>query len=279
MKTTLIIVIAAFAVMTIAANVDAYRQHFLIDKGVYSLDHDVMYRMFGEFRSFLSDMSYLEADVYFHGGMYHMHDEGEKNCLTTLASDRQAPDSDETAHHHHHHHHHAESAVSENPLLRIGQAIDITEHRHLSGKDSKEVLPWIYYAVKLNPHNITAYDTGAYWLASRLGQPEKALDLLRDGINNNPESWALNRTAGVIYYDQKDYRNAIKHLEQSVRLGEAEHYDKFDRRTVYVPLAECYDKTGSPDKALKLYERVLKDFPGNESVLNKISYFESRLKQ
>jgi tetratricopeptide (TPR) repeat protein len=42
------------------------------------------------------------------------------------------------------------------------------------------------------------------------GDPAKAIELVRYGIQNNPGDWHLYYDLAFIYYDQKDYRNAAE---------------------------------------------------------------------
>ena len=42
------------------------------------------------------------------------------------------------------------------------------------------------------------------------GDPEKAIELARSGIQNNPDDWRLYYDLAFVYYDQKDYRDAAE---------------------------------------------------------------------
>jgi tetratricopeptide (TPR) repeat protein len=64
--------------------------------------------------------------------------------------------------------------------------------------------PLIGIAITLDPQLIHAYRFGAIFLSEKspvgAEQPEKALALLKRGIEQNPEEWQLYRDLGFVYY-------------------------------------------------------------------------------
>lgn len=83
-------------------------------------------------------------------------------------------------------------------------------------KDEKRfdlLAPLIGIATTLDPHLIHAYRFGAIFLSeqSPIGaeQPEKAVALLKQGIEQNPHEWQLYRDLGFVYYWYlKDFKTA-----------------------------------------------------------------------
>ena len=152
-------------------------------------------------------MSYIKADVYYHGGIYNF---GKCEGCT----DEKIHVEEEMEHGHkdiHAHEHERANGLAKpslNILLNISKARTITEHRHLSGNEEKETIPWTYYAVKLNPHNEMAYSVGGYWLAVRLKKVEEGINFLKEGLYNNPDSWDICATLGQIYFVNKNCSSA-----------------------------------------------------------------------
>jgi len=75
--------------------------------------------------------------------------------------------------------------------------------------------PLIEIATTLDPKLLHAYRFGSVFLAENepvgANQPEKAIALLRRGIEHNPEEWQLHRDVGFIYYwFLHDYRKAAE---------------------------------------------------------------------
>ncbi|MBN1353816.1 MAG: tetratricopeptide repeat protein [Candidatus Omnitrophica bacterium] len=271
MKVFVTVAIGIFLISFLAASIDAYNGSFLAARGISGTEKDVLSKIFGGFKEYLSDMSFVRADVYFHGGIYNMGKCEHGPCKENLHVAGEA----EHAHEHRENHGHDlpdKIGPNSNILLELGKAIGITEHRHLSGNEEKEIVPWIYYSVKLNPHNIEAYSVGAFWLAIKLKNPDKAITLLKEGVTANPDSWEIYTMLGYIYFIvEKNYANAENFLEKAKKFGDAQKVDKFEKRRIYTLLAEIYIKKGRETEAIELYKELLELFPEDETLRKKIS--------
>jgi tetratricopeptide (TPR) repeat protein len=82
------------------------------------------------------------------------------------------------------------------------------------GGEYKLLWPLLNITTQLDPHLVPAYDFGQTFLVAQppngAGEPEKAVELVRYGIRNNPGDWHLYYDLGFIYYDQKDYRGSAE---------------------------------------------------------------------
>ena len=252
----IIIIIGVFLIAFFAVFIDTYSQNFLAQHELSGLSNDIFYKIFGEFKNYLSDMSYIQADVYYHSGI-HVFGKCEKCAEEEQHIKEEMKHEHEDIHVHKNGQPKDRSRPSANILLDIGKATVITEHKHLSGNEEIETLPWFYYAVKLNPHNETAYSVGGFWLVSKLKKVEKGINFLKEGLANNPDSWEICATLGQIYLlKKKDHRNAITYLEKAKELGEKQNIDRFGKRRIYVLLAEAYKKYGDTDKYNELTTKI-----------------------
>ena len=254
-----IIGIGISIITLLGSSIDSYNQSFLTQKGITGLNQDIFYKTFGEFKNYLSDTSFVKADVYYHGGVYAF----KKDCEACnkeqphIIDEKDSTDKDE--HFHEHEHVKDEARPSLNILLDISEAMHISTHRHLRGNEEKEIVPWMYYAVRLNPHNEIAYSVGGYWLAINLKKTDEGIKLLKEGFSNNPESWEICATLGQIYLLHKgDYGNAITYLEKAKELGEKQNIDSFGKKRIYIFLAEAYKKSGNVDKYKELTDKIEK---------------------
>jgi len=172
---------------------------------------DLMALVFGESRGVLSKKLVEKADLYYHGGVGWqgecpgLHDPAPAADGLALLHSTQEPHADGHEHEDEHEdgHAHAGHAPASFDWWTI-----INEHRHPHGhlhlhgeRYEKEVLPWVWMAAKSDPGNTLAYNVGGYWLAKRLNRPEKALELLRDGIAHNPDDFELELTRGSVLRD------------------------------------------------------------------------------
>ncbi|MGB2600929.1 MAG: hypothetical protein WBD00_03300 [Candidatus Omnitrophota bacterium] len=255
-KSVIVLLVWFAVVILIAPRVDTYSYaHSLPGK---TSDTPVFLRMLGEARSIVSNLSLIQADVYFHGGVY---DRGEA-CPGIHSEDE---DLD-----------HEEHLKPPEPspydiLLRLSEETLITEHIHLKGDQLKQIVPWLYYAAELDPHNVKAYTLTGYYLIYRLNKPDQGMAFLKKGLANNPDSWEINAEIGREYFQvQKNYATSLRYFQRAKDLLDKTSHDKFQERYVLSYLALCYEKTGQLDKTLPLYKRLDEIFPDHKIFKDKI---------
>lgn len=157
-------------------------------------DRDILMRVLGGTAEIAADKAYKTADVYFHAG--------------------QTGD-------HHHHEEEVQPSVTKLPLLgwieRMHGESAPKEHRHLSGEEEKECLPWFLAAVRLNPRHIDAWRVGAYWYY-RTGEPSRAEDFISEAISRNPQDYRLYLDRGILYHRLQEWEKSVRDLESARQL-------------------------------------------------------------
>lgn len=104
--------------------------------------------------------------------------------------------------------------------------------RHAHGSRSyNELAPLLEITTALDPHMIPAYQFGASFLAPRppngAGQPVRAIELMKYGIQNNPDNWRLYYDLGFVYYTElKDYKRAAEVFEEGSKIPDAHPFLK-----------------------------------------------------
>jgi len=107
------------------------------------------------------------------------------------------------------------------------RAVQYFGFRHHSGEVSYNLLaPLLEITTGLDPHLTAAYHFGASFLAPRppdgAGQPERAIQLMEYGIQNNPDDWKLYYDLGFIYYmNLKDYSKAADAFARGAKVPNA----------------------------------------------------------
>jgi tetratricopeptide (TPR) repeat protein len=91
--------------------------------------------------------------------------------------------------------------------------------------------PLLEITTHLDPHLIVAYEFGTSFLAPNppygAGEPQRAIDLMNYGIQNNPDNWRLYYDLGFVYYmELKDYKNAADAFERGSRVPKAHPFVK-----------------------------------------------------
>ena len=98
------------------------------------------------------------------------------------------------------------------------------------GGEYKLLWPLLNITTQLDPHLIPAYEFGGTFLCAKppdgAGEPDKAIELVQHGIDNNPGDWHLYYDLAFIYYDQKDYRNSAEAFLQGSQLPGAHPFLK-----------------------------------------------------
>jgi hypothetical protein len=97
------------------------------------------------------------------------------------------------------------------------------ERFHDHSMSYNQLAPLLEMTTQLDPHLIVAYQFGASFLAPKppfgAGLPERAIDLMQYGIQNNPTEWHLYYDLGFVYYmDLQDYAKAADTFERGSRV-------------------------------------------------------------
>ncbi len=105
-------------------------------------------------------------------------------------------------------------------------------HRHFDrARTYNELAPLLEITTTLDPHLLPAYEFGASFLAPQppegAGEPERAIRLMKYGIEHNPDNWHLYYDLGFVYYtERKDYRNAAAVFERGSKVPNAHPFMK-----------------------------------------------------
>jgi tetratricopeptide (TPR) repeat protein len=97
---------------------------------------------------------------------------------------------------------------------------------HAVAKSYNLLYPLLDITTHLDPQLVAAYQFGASFLAppppEGAGQPERAIQLMEYGIQNNPDNWKLYYNLGFVYYmNLNDYRKAADAFDRGSRVANA----------------------------------------------------------
>lgn len=107
------------------------------------------------------------------------------------------------------------------------RAVQYFGGRHHAAATSYNLLaPLLEITTNLDPHLLPAYQFGASFLAPKppdgAGQPDRAIQLMEYGIQNNPNEWRLYYNLGFVYYmEVKNYSKASDAFERGSKVPEA----------------------------------------------------------
>jgi len=107
------------------------------------------------------------------------------------------------------------------------RAVQYFGGRHHNNAQSYDLLfPLLEITTHLDPQLVPAYQFGASFLAppppNGAGQPDRAIQLMEYGIQNNPDDWELYYDLGFVYYmNLKDYQKAAEAFAQGSKVPDA----------------------------------------------------------
>jgi tetratricopeptide (TPR) repeat protein len=112
------------------------------------------------------------------------------------------------------------------------RAVQYFGNRHIArASHYKQLAPLLEITTTLDPQLLVAYQFGANFLAPAppdgAGMPDKAIQLIEFGIQNNPDDWHLYYELGFICYMQKkDYALAAAAFERGSKVPNAHPFLK-----------------------------------------------------
>lgn len=225
---------------------------------------DPLSRLVGSSKEAFGDTLFIKADEYFHGGV--MHDHHEDESATDLAREGVLEEGAPEGHDH------------EDWIARMNHAVHAHELMHLKKEDRKEMLPFFYSAVTLDPHNVEALLTTAHWLDREFGGTAEARALLEKGIRDNPDSWELEAGLAKIQSRAGERTAAAGHWRAAVEKAGRSGPEDFERVTLYHDLGESEEGMGRPGAALDAYEKASRYFDDKTAPYLR-SVIEEKIKQ
>ena len=148
---------------------------------------------FADAKATISSAMVHKADSYFHGGI-------DMEC-----NECHGHDHDHDHDHDHgaeHGHGHFEGGEASDPWRWINRHIRAPErHVHLDGKESVEMLPWFWAAVRADPHNVDAWTTAWYVAYKMMKDHALARRVLDEAKERNPDSLEIAFTEARFTYD------------------------------------------------------------------------------
>ncbi len=137
--------------------------------------------------------------------------------------------------------------------------------------DPQELIPWYRVQTIINPRDVNAYVTCAFFLADFAGRPKEALAFLDEGIRNNPNDFEMQEAVGQLYFEKwKNCDRAIPCLEKAISLGkQLPTRDQKQETTfgnAYVFLTKAYRANGDFEAELRAAEDGVAHCPKNPLV-------------
>ncbi len=251
----LLIILGICIEFTIATALDPFMQQIFPRKAT---SVDLIHVLLGNARELLANHLIKKADVYFHAGYYPsiFHEAAQARSRDHLHSE----EYDEHAHE-------KEMSFLSKPkdiIDRFGRYFYPTEHRHLHGHETAEILPWLKFAASVDPQNVESYVITAFWLRRELHKPDQAEAFLREGLKANPNNltllYELARLRWEEYADPLKATNLLHFVLNSLRPKiqqepNPEQIEIFHRAAIL--LAHIYEQQRDFKSAVSILQQTL----------------------
>ncbi len=118
-------------------------------------------------------------------------------------------------------------------------------------------------ALRLDPKNHLLLNNYGYSLAERGLQLERALQMSKEAVNQEPTNQSYLDTYGWIYYMMGDYKEAEKWIRKAIDLGSTSP-------VINEHLGDIYYKLSEKDKAMEYWQKALQLDAHNQTLREKI---------
>ena len=214
MKSASLAVLCLAASIFLATAIEA-RSH---TAGGPEMASDPLFLAMGSAKEAIGDTLFLRADEYFHGGFIDRDHPHEESAEEVEKEGLIHPEEGEYPH--------------GDWIEGINRQIRATQERHLEKDKRKEMLPFFKWATDLDPHNIEAVLTTAFWLDREFNKPEEARAVLEKGVRDNPSSWELESEYARSLLKAGDRAASETHLQAAIAKSADANLDDFQRRAL-----------------------------------------------
>jgi hypothetical protein len=202
--------------------------------------------LLGASRLGLSSYFYEMADLYFHRGIEHTVTEGFQDSLF-------------------------QSALSE---------VSPRGHLHIAGSNVKEMMPWLWVAIEMDPHNVDLYLVAAFWLAGDGNRPDLADEILRLGQCEIPFSYQIQLERGRIGLKHGNLAAAKGAFDAGLAFWPGKddpnsQGTRADRASLLLYRALLHEADGERPEAIVQLREILKMFPERKSLESRIRTLEA----
>jgi tetratricopeptide (TPR) repeat protein len=173
----------------------------------------------GDSRRLFAKHFYVKADAYFHSGYYptiydnhpasnHKHMAAASHELVGQASRQPAEEPEEEG---------ADFLGKPKDWIdafsrhfypsthrHLGEAVGSGHHEKPSGREERELLPWLRLSASLDPERPETYTVASFWLRSHLKKVDEAEQFLREGLQANPGNYEILLELGRIYKENRN---------------------------------------------------------------------------
>ncbi|NQT92843.1 MAG: hypothetical protein HQ559_08785 [Lentisphaerae bacterium] len=203
--------------------------------------------LLGESRKALAGSFYTTADLYLHRGVGHKKTLAFRNGLFQGLNRHISPDS----------------------------------HAHVHGDEVRELMPWLWLTLRMDPSNTEAYLVSAFWLARDGGRPDLALKVLDEAQRNIPYNDAVQIQKGRLYLRSGDIDRATRAFDAALAFWPGtdppESEDALYRKaSAMLYRSLLHERAGEKIDAARYLREILQIFPQRSHLRNRLANLEKQ---
>ena len=159
--------------------------------------------------------------------------------------------------------------------MRLQLAASPEEHLHLEHDDIKEMMPWLWLSLRMNPQDIESFRVTAYWLATAANRWDEAQNVLVEAQQNNPYQYQVQLDRGRLYLRMNQRKQAAQRFDAALRFlprttGVDESLVKLETAEILMYRSLLYEAAGETDRSIALLKVIVRLFPERTSLLQRI---------
>lgn len=203
-------------------------------------------RLLGASRVAFGENFFLQADTYFHKGVEHVQEEALTNSV----------------------------------FVRVNRSMKPHDHLHAEGYSLREILPWLKFATRMDPHNVVAYLVTAHWVSTALKRPDIAESVLLEAQRNNPRDYRILNERARLAFRAHDDQKAARLLDVALRVWPRgvendEEQARLDRSQMLSYRAFLFGVEGDSESAMRYWRGALAMNPENQVLARRVELMEN----
>jgi len=179
--------------------------------------------------------------------------------------------------------HHREHAIGGGIFSRTAALVSPRNRTHVDGAEVAEIMPWLSFATRVDPHNVDSCLVAAFWLSTAVGKPQAALDLLTRAQGANPFNDRIQLEKGRVLLREGRVAEAGSAFDAGLAFwpgGRANDDEdaRLDRAALLLYRALIHEAAGEADSAVSMFQEIMGLYPERQGLRERIAAIRAGLK-
>jgi len=153
-------------------------------------------------------------------------------------------------------------------------------HQHAEGQSSREIVPWLLMAAKMNPHALDLILVGAFWLHHEAGELAMAQQLLIEAQIANPYQYEIQLERGRLYLHMGNVAAARDRFNAALAFWPSDRPPddpaaRNDKARLLLYRSLVHEVEGEKDQAIAALRESLRLYPERVHLEERIATLEA----